>query len=224
MSVMTLSGWGQPHDSLASIAPEGTHVDYAHHRLEDALAHIAQVGKDKQTVIGWSLGGQLAVRAIAAGLLRPQKLVLIAAPFQFVVSEEKKLGMKRDLYQKFRDNYARNPERTLSKAWELVLKDDAKHEPMRQQIAKHDPQTVLAKDWLYWLDALEGFSCEGLSFDAFPPTLIIHGEKDAVVEHEQHAHFAQKLPVARVLSLSECGHAPHWHAADAVREEIGRHV
>jgi pimeloyl-[acyl-carrier protein] methyl ester esterase len=224
MSVMTLSGWGQPHDSLASLAPEAMHVDYAHHRLEDALAHIAQAGQSKRTIIGWSLGGQLAVRAIAAGLLRPQKLVLIAVPFQFVVSEEKKLGMKRDLYDKFRDNYARNPERTLSKAWELVLKDDARQAAMRERLARHDKASVLEKDWLYWLDALDGFSFDGLSFAHFPPTLIIHGKKDAVVEHEQHAHFAQRIPAARVVSLDECGHAPHWHAADALREEIDRHV
>jgi pimeloyl-ACP methyl ester carboxylesterase len=173
--------------------------------------------------VGWSLGGQLAVRAIAAGMLQPKALVLIAAPFQFVASQEP-LGMKRDLYEKFRDNYARNPARTLDKAWELVVKDDARHEHVRSHIARQDKQAVMQRNWLYWLNALDGFSCDTLDMQAFPHTLLVYGQKDSVVAHEQHTHFAQRLPHADIISLPECGHAPHWHDGQVIAHWVSKHV
>src|SRR5690606_16003523 len=119
---------------------------------EEALERIAQEGARHERIVGWSLGGQLVVRAIAEGRVRPASLVLIAAPFQFVETPEVRLGMKRDQYDKFRNNYARNPERTLNKAWELVAKDDARADSVRRYMEMSDRRGVLAADWLAWLD------------------------------------------------------------------------
>ncbi|MDE3060947.1 MAG: alpha/beta fold hydrolase [Pseudomonadota bacterium] len=221
MRAMTLSGWGQPHDALKAIAPEATHVEYAHHEsVPGALETIARTGESHDLVIGWSLGGQLAVRAIAAGLLTPQRLVLIAAPFQFVEQPERRLGMKRDLYDKFRDNYARNPERTLHKAWELICLDDNRADDVRARLQAQDKTQVLAKDWLRWLDMLDGFSCGDLDFGRFPPTLLIHGDRDAVVAAGQAQHFADRLAQPTVALMENAGHAPHWHNGEAVRRLI----
>ena len=225
MKAMTLSGWGQPHDALAAIAPNATHVDYAHSQgVADALTHIAQEARNHDAVIGWSLGGQLAVRAIVAGMMRPRLLVLIAAPFQFVQTEDRPLGMKRDLYDKFRANYVRNAARTLDKAWELIAKGDAREQHVRQHMAKHDKDNVMAKDWLRWLDSLDGFSCDGLYLADFPPTLLVHGKNDAVVEQAQQAHFAAAIPHSRVLTLDDCGHAPHWHNSEKLMSWMAVHV
>ena len=85
MKTLTLSGWGQPFDTLSHLAPGAHAVDYAHAaNASEALRMIASQGGDAELVIGWSLGGQLAARAVAEGLLSPRLLVLIAAPFQFV--------------------------------------------------------------------------------------------------------------------------------------------
>ena len=225
MKSMTLSGWGQPHDALAALAPQATHVDYARHAdTPSALAHIAEEGKHHEAVIGWSLGGQLAVRAIAAGLMRPRLLVLIAAPYQFVQTPELPLGMKRDLYDKFRANYARSAQRTLDKAWELICKGDTRQEQLRTHMAAHDKEAVIAKDWLRWLDELENFSCEGLYLADFPPTLLIHGKGDAVVGHEQMERFAATIPHSRSLTLEDCGHAPHWHDHQRIGSWVASHV
>ncbi|NBX02915.1 MAG: alpha/beta fold hydrolase [Alphaproteobacteria bacterium] len=225
MKIMALSGWGQPYDALRSIVPDATHVDYGHFSdVGEALAHIAEAGKTHDVAIGWSLGGQLLVRAIAAGMIHPRALVLISAPFQFVQTPEKPIGMKRDLYEKFRENYAKNPVRTLHKAWELVTLGDANAEPIRELMAGHDKDPVMQRNWLYWLHALDGFSVDELHLADFPPTLLVHGKNDAVVEHAQQAHFARKIPHGRVLTLEEAGHAPHWHDGEKIRGWIADHV
>jgi len=224
MRVLTLSGWGQPHDALGVLAPGATHADYAGCvGVEEALAAIAEQGRGHGVVIGWSLGGQLAVRAIAAGMLKPPALVLIAVPFRFVATPEQAFGMKRDLYDKFRADYARRAERTLHKAWGLVVKDDRRANHVRAHLGRHDKQAVLEKDWLGWLDRLDGFGCEDLPMGHFPPTLLIHGERDAVVNVEQSRRFAEALPQSRLEILPECGHAPHWHDSEHLQRLIAEH-
>ncbi len=217
MAIVTASGWGQPYDALASIAPDAIHADYARHdNVEDALGEFAYGACD--TAIGWSLGGQLIVRAVAAGLLRPKRLVLIATPFQFVASSDVPHGMKRDLYAKFHDNYARDAMRTLHKAWELIAKGD-KHAPrVRLHMERQPKEAMLEKHWLRWLQLLDSYSCEELDFSDFPPTLLIHGDGDAVVDQAQSTLFAQRMPAAKRIVFEGCGHAPHWHDTEKLRK------
>jgi pimeloyl-[acyl-carrier protein] methyl ester esterase len=157
---------------------------------------------------------------VAEGLLRPKKLALIATPFQFVATPEKSLGMGRDTYAKFRANYAKHPERALMKGWELIHKDDVNAAAVRAHLAQHDPQAVLQKDWLRWLDILDGFTFEGAALAHFPPTLLLHGDRDLVAEHAQSERFAQALPEARLITYKGAGHAPHWHDTKAVTQAI----
>jgi len=227
MKTLTLSGWGQPHDALEPIVPSATHFDYSDfENVADALGALAEVGKNYDAIIGWSLGGQLAVRAISAGLIRPEKLVLIGAPFQFVRSDFLNLGMQQDQFQKFRDNYASNSARTLAKAWELVAIGDANSEIVKEHFQKHSKEKklmgILAKNWLNWLDLLSGFSCNSLDFSNFSrmDILLLHGAGDAVVSHNQAQEFVKNIPSAKHILLPDAGHAPHWHDSAQVRQHI----
>jgi len=224
MNTVTLSGWGQPHDALAAIAPNALHIDYArHHSVQAALLDIAAQAKNCDALIGWSLGGQLAVRAIISGLIKPRRLVLIASAFQFVAERPGELGMERFTYDKFRDNYARSPERTLAKAWELIAVDDIHAGRVKAHLNAQNKAEVLAKDWLHWLTSLDGFTFEGSDFSRLPPTLLFHGENDVVVESAQSERFAEVIPDAKLMIFSACGHAPHWHDTDAVKQAIKGH-
>lgn len=226
MKILTLSGWGQQHGTLADIVPkDAAHFDYADYTdIERALHGIADAARGCDVVVGWSLGGQLAVRAVAAGLMRPNKLVLIGVPFQFVHSDKHKIGMPRDTFSKFRNNYEKNPARTLSKAWDLIVLNDKNHEQVMVQLEKYDKAKMLKKDWLRWLDMLDGFSCRELDFSGFPPSLILQGAQDAVVGHTQAHEFAKMIPQAKHIILPDAGHAPHWHDPHLVRQHIEEYL
>lgn len=226
MKFLALSGWGQPHDTLADVIPENsTHFDYTGYAtIEEALAAIADSVKNHNVVIGWSLGGQLAVRAIAAGLMQPEKLILIGVPFQFVQSAELKIGMPRDKFDKFRDNYQKNPARTLAKAWELTALGDRRPKHIRAQFGRYDQQSMLQKDWLRWLDMLDGFSSSVLDFGKFPPSLIIHGMQDKVVDYTQAQEFMKRITGAKHIMLQDAGHAPHWHDTNLIKRHIGEYL
>ncbi len=222
MRTLALSGWGQPHDALAIVAPDADHKDYAHaSTVNAALETISYTSYGY--AIGWSLGGQLLVRAIASGKLKPKRLVLIGTPFQFVETSTLKLGMKRDAFEKFRENYRRNPARTMDKAHALVHNGDSRMLAVKAHMDAQDKEAVLAYDWGNWLHLLDGFSCESLDFSGFPPTLLIYGETDAVVSHSQAQYFLRAIPQSSLLSFPGCGHAPHWHDSEAVRKAIREH-
>ncbi len=225
MRTFCLSGWGQPHDALSSIAPDAMHFDYAHHGSADAaIADIAKAAQAFDSIVGWSLGGQLAVRAVSKGLLKPKKLVLIGVPFQFVRGDVLKIGMPRDTYDLYCDNYKTNPERTLKKSWDLIAYNDTREADVKANLDKQNRKKELERNWHRWLQELSQFSCDDLDFRAFPPTLLIHGDKDAVVWHEQAEHFAKRMPKATLEIWRGCGHAPHWHDSEKLRESIKRHV
>ena len=229
MRIACLSGWGQPHDALESLVPSTasyiTHIDYAKcTNIGDALLYIAEKAAGSDMLVGWSLGGQMALRAIATGLLAPARLVLIAAPFQFVKSPSLPIGMPKDLFEKFKQNYAKNPANTLQKAWQLIAKDDSNAENIRNQLLLHDKEEVLAKNWAMWLEILENYTCADLYTGAMPPTLLIHGDRDSVIFPEQSTHLANLLPQARIEIFNACGHAPHWHDPKRVQTLITAHA
>ena len=225
LKILTLSGWGQPHNALSVIAPNATYFDYSHFEtVENALFSLAEKAKKHDVVIGWSLGGQLAVRAISAGLILPSKLVLIGVPFQFVKNTDLEIGMPVEQFQKFRDNYAKNSARTLAKAWELVAVGDKNIDKIKTHLQNYNQAEMLKKNWLHWLDMLDGFSCKDLDFSKFPPSLLLHGENDAVVLHDQCFEFSKKIQHAKQISIANAGHAPHWHDNQLIIKHIQEYL
>lgn len=225
MHTVTLSGWGQPHDALSVIAPNSHAIDYAHAASVEAAFHlIAEEAKAAERIIGWSLGGQLAVRAIAGGYIAPKQLVLIATPYQFMMQDALAIGMGRQTFGQFRDNFEKNARRTLNKAWELIHHNDIRTDYIELHMRAFDKDAVLKKDWLRWLDILKDFSCETLDFTSFPNTLLIHGEEDVVVEKNQSQQLARRITGATLQLWEGCGHAPHFHDAARLVKAINDHV
>lgn len=210
MSILTLSGWAQPADALnQALGLDAATFDFSDYASPEA-SFSKLAGYSPDHVIGWSTGGYLALRAIAAGVLKPQKLTLIAAPYQFVSDAQFKGGMDPATYQLFRESYAKDPARTKLRFHALTAKGDHKMREVMSQLGHHlDVDNT--NRWLPWLDALAAGSLRDTDFSAAPPTTIIHGEADAVVPIAQGEALARQLPDARLIRWEGTGHAPHLH-------------
>lgn len=214
---LTFSGWGQKHTSLQNICGNNaTHIHYAKHSSIDALFDALK-NTETDLVIGWSLGGQLALRAINEGIIRTKKLVLLATPFQFIKSNDLKCGMSKDNFEEFKTSYQTQPEKTLQRFAQLIAKNDTH----QKNIAK----TLLTnfethENWVYWLNQLGKFSCKEINFNTIPDTLIIHGIDDTIVDFSQTSLFMPFIPPNQILSFDKCGHAPHLHDTNKVNQSI----
>lgn len=221
--VITLSGFGQPHDALRDIAPDALHLDYAVHDALPPVYAMLEPHANARAVIGWSMGGQLAVRAIAEGVLKPERLVLLGTPFHFLREPGSTLGMPQDIFAQYRSNFLANPERTLNKSYALIAHRDTQAEILQEKLTSARAR-LQPRPWATWLDTLTTYSCRDVDFSCFPPTLLIHGDQDVVIYPDQSHAFQSAMPGANLLMLQGCGHAPHWHDAKRVRAAIEEHI
>lgn len=220
LSALTFSGWAQPADALMHLfsseddAITTQCLDYHAMSLDEALESIKRTRPD--ILIGWSLGGQIAVRAIAEQAASPKLLVLLGTPFQFVMSENYPYATPPEQLAAIRQQLRREPEQTIHAFQDFLLSGDALYDEIRPQLRL--PHHL--DGWDKWLTTLGEFRGSRIDFSDFPPTLVIHGETDAVVDPQQAGDFTRALPHAALDLIPGCAHAPHLHAPERIRALI----
>jgi pimeloyl-ACP methyl ester carboxylesterase len=218
MPSLLLSGWTQPIDALRVIDPEGVPFDYSAYPSPEASFAGLEQFKHTKSVIAWSMGGQLALRAIAAGVLKPEHLTLIATPHQFVG----KGGMDPITFEQFRTNYATNAARTKTRFHGLVAKGDRDFNRVLDMLGHH-PEVENTARWLPWLDDLATSSLLPETLAHVPSTLIVHGAQDHIVPIAQGEWLAHHLPNVTFERWEEAGHAPHLHDSHRLKTAIATH-
>ncbi len=218
MTTLILSGWTQSAEPLLALSPGARVFDYSDFSsIERCFPGLAQFRETKH-VIAWSMGGQLALRAIAIGALAPKHLTLIATPYRFVGED----GMGAETFRLFRESFAKDAPRTKTRFHALVAKGDAKQqEVVRRLVHHHDVENT--DRWLPWLDTLGLNDATTEPLGRTPTTLIIHGTHDQIVPHAQGEFLARHLPKATLSSWQGVGHAPHAHDGERLMAEIMAH-
>jgi len=228
--ILLLSGWGQKFDSLKAIFKDLTfdpiffaqnpiiHVDYSKFsNIEEFFASIEEQNLNPKMVIGWSLGGQLAIRLIEKKIINPKSLILIAPPFQMVKDEKINTAMSQKTYQEFYNNFTTSPSRTLKQFSILTAMND-KHS---KEIAKNLDITDKNSDNLkFWLEELKNFTCFNINFSNFPKTIFLQGKGDMIVHPNQTNYFQERIKDFTLELFPNCGHAPHLNDPDKVREIV----
>lgn len=218
--VLCLSGWAQPADALQRLAPYGYHIAYGDAPdMETVFARLSPY-RDVPLAIGWSLGGWLLMQAASAGIIRPQRLVLLASPAQFVACEQFPHGMGAETFSLFQQNYLAQPERTARRFAYLIAHGDKYQQAVTHLLQQQQPESQPHHHWQPWLAHLAGTRHDRLSLNNLPETLLIYGEADRIVAPQQGAYLQEHLPASQLLRLPECGHAPHLHNAPRTREII----
>lgn len=217
MRVLTFSGWSQSPEALREVLPESARMfDYAaYSTVESCFSALREENPD--CVIGWSLGGQVLLRAISEGVIAPQKVILLATHYQAAKSEEIEDAAAHDALVKLLDDFIEDRAAMLKQFYLTCAYGDSAQRKVVQgmQAGKAD-----GENWLYWLEELVGFSCETLDYDKIPPATLIYGEADCIVPVSQAHILAGKLNDVRLHLLPGCAHAPHLHDPHRVREII----
>ena len=203
MQILCLTGWQQPAESLRELAPNAQHFDYKD--FSEANALFSALPKTVDVAIGWSLGGQLLVRAIANGAVKAKKLVLLGAAFQCIADKHFTEGIKSSDYQSLKTNYVAGKEEFL-KTFNGQMAVGSPNE--KRIITKLNSSLRMWKNGLFWLEELEKFSCFHTDFSHFPETVIVHGENDKIINVQNADLFGKYIPDAKVVRLTT-GHASH---------------
>ncbi len=218
-SVLCMTGWQQPADSLSDIAPDAVHFDYA--AYDNVETMFAALPRAPRVAVGWSLGGQLLVRAIAGGHIWPGALILLGAPFQWVADAHFTHGVPQVVADEVQYNYARDPESMLAGFHTLIAHGDTQEKSIIRALNKI---RQVWKNGAFWLGELAQASCCDLNFSVFPRTVLVHGLSDKVIPPANAKMYAERLPASELMEWLGCAHAPHLHNPQSLRERIRTYV
>jgi pimeloyl-[acyl-carrier protein] methyl ester esterase len=161
-------------------------------------------------LLGWSLGGQLALELARLSPQRVARLVLITTTPKFVASAEWPHGMRPEVLARFAAHLEQDYRRTVTEFLELQVRGsqdaDATRHSLRAALLAHGearPAALAAGlEWLRTQDLRD-------SSRLLPqPTLAIAGQYDRVTLPAAMRALAAAMPHAQAVELRRAGHAP----------------
>ena len=234
-----LHGWGmnaRVFDTLAelladdfelhvlSLPGHGGRAALPNNTLQSWADDLVQQLPPQSTLLGWSLGGQVAMRA---ALDHPQvisRLVLLASTPAFVATAAWPAGMARDDLEAFGSSLIADPDATLMRFLSLQTRGMAEQKTLLQRLRQAFaavPQAdagALASG----LEILRDTDLRASIPQLTQPTLVLHGALDTLTPPAAGDWLATHLPNARLQILPRAAHAPQLsHSADvaaAIRE------
>lgn len=192
------SGKGQTAETLSPFS------------LESVVSELSARFTGPINLLGWSLGGQVALRWSALHPKQVMRLILVASTPCFTVRDDWQHGMEGEVLGKFAAELEQNHAATLRRFLALQLRGS---ENERELLA-------LLRERLFCrgepdMDALRG----GLNIlrdadqrsellDIKQPALVVAGERDKLTPPQASRYMAQVLPAARLVEVQGAAHAP----------------
>jgi|SRR5580658_88696 pimeloyl-[acyl-carrier protein] methyl ester esterase len=166
----------------------------------------------RYTLLGWSLGGQMALDLAAALPTAIERLVLISSTPKFLASASWRFGMPRPLLARLanrvhdRDEYVVRDFLRLAARGSKPRTAERVFETLRAAVREHGAARFEAL--AHGLARLR----EGDLRRALPlvrvPALVLAGRRDQIIRPSASRAMARALPEARYVSIDGAAHAP----------------
>jgi pimeloyl-[acyl-carrier protein] methyl ester esterase len=174
------------------------------------LAGIASLLPRAATLVGWSLGGQLALQLASQPELAVRRLVLIATSPRFVQAPDWPQGLTAATLRSFAEQLARDAPRTIADFLELQVRGSADagaaQASLRHALQQHG--SAHAEALRIGLALLEHNDLRELARRVDLPTLLISGQYDRVTSPHAAEALSRLMPQAQLLQIARAGHAP----------------
>ncbi|MCC6303010.1 MAG: pimeloyl-ACP methyl ester esterase BioH [Gammaproteobacteria bacterium] len=188
--------------------------------LEDFAAAVAGALPPRCDLIGWSLGGMVALRLAADHPDRVGRLILVAATPQFVVRPGWKHALAPEVLDGFAARLRADPAGTVRQFLALQVLGSEQERPalarLRALLSAAPAPHPAALD--AGLAILRGTSLLPLLDRIVPPVTLIHGRRDTLIPWTAARAMQERLPQARLHLLPGAAHAPFLsHAEEFLR-------
>jgi pimeloyl-[acyl-carrier protein] methyl ester esterase len=175
-------------------------------------------------VLGWSLGGLVALELASRHPGLVGALVLVATTPKFVADPDWEHGVPLDVLEQFSQGLALDYRRTVQNFLSLQVRGDEHAietlRQLRRSLASHgepDPRALEAG-----LEVLRHGDLREDLLRITVPALVIAGEHDRLTPPGAGLELASRLPSARMRLVERSGHAPFVSHPGIVLTEIQR--
>ena len=177
-------------------------------RVHETLAPLTR----RYTLLGWSLGAQLALDLAAALPAAIERLVLVAATPKFPAAPDWRYGTPPRLLARLAARLADDPERAVREFLSLQVRGSAARtaarnlallrEALRTHGGAHPAALAHGLSWLRDADL------RGALAQVRVPALVIAGRRDPVTRAAAARALARALPRGRYVGVAHAAHVP----------------
>ena len=175
------------------------------------LAHVlAAALPDSTAIVGWSLGGQIAMRLALAYPEKVSRVALVGSTPRFVQGDDWQAGIAPEVFRQFAAQVAADYHDTMTRFLGLqAFGGEASRTLLRELKERFFARPVPDADTLR--DALAILLDTDLRA-ALPqlrvPVLLVHGNRDTLAPVAASQWMAQQLPQAQLRVIEGASHAP----------------
>lgn len=198
-------------DSISACSLDGS--------AQNILEWMHYLDLDHFHLLGWSLGGQIAIHIAAHNPAILKKMILVAGTPCFCQIDGWQHGLPETQVKVLERNLGRDYKQTLADFFRLQFADeDMSPERYRQIIAfavcpDRLPELSVARETLKVLAR----SDQRASLSAVRcPTLVMHGELDRIVPVGAGGYLAAAISESSLIRLPDIGHAPFFSCPQEV--------
>lgn len=232
--LVLLHGWGCDSSTWSPLLPElqkiatvtlldlpgfGNAPALDNYTLDAVLASLAARLPDKSVLVGWSLGGMLAVQL---AVRFPEKIIAVitlAANAKFVASDKYPTAMPLTINRQFNSSFAAEPVATLKLFTGLLAQGDLEERRLLK-VLRAQTGGELNANWLSALELLAQLDNRTAFSQLTQRGLHILAEKDALVPLVAADAMRDLNAQQRVCVLEQAAHAVHWSQPENVIAQI----
>jgi pimeloyl-[acyl-carrier protein] methyl ester esterase len=161
-------------------------------------------------LLGWSLGGQLALQAALQAPARITALVLVASTPRFVSGDDWLHGMAGPVFDRFAAGLTQDWQALVDEFLQLQVRGgraaDSTLQALRAALAAQGPPRPAAL--AAGLELLRHTDLRPAVAQINVPALVVGGQHDRITPPAAQAWLAQALPQGCSVQIERAGHAP----------------
>ncbi len=183
---------------------------------------LAQQLPDNATLLGWSLGGQVAMRVALDYPHKISRLILLSSTPRFVAADDWAHGMAAADLEAFGAALLADPQATLLRFLSLQTRGVADQKSLLQQLRMSLQSLPQADDMALssGLAMLRDTDLRAELSRLEQPTLVLHGAADTLTPAGAGTWLAETLPAAQHVEWPRAAHALHLSHSEAVAAAI----
>ncbi|ROQ21105.1 malonyl-CoA O-methyltransferase [Marinimicrobium koreense] len=189
--------------------------------LDSVLNAIDQSLPAQATLVGWSLGGMLAVALAARRPERITRVITLASNLRFVADASWPEAMAPATNERFKRDFERAPVKGLKRFLGLVAHGDQREREVRAALANLQPEPEQVRpQWGQALTLLSDLDNARAFEQLRQPGLHLYAEHDALVPLAAAGQLPALNQRQRVSVVAGAGHAMHWSEPERVGEAV----